>query len=439
MVRNVSIVLSSFVVLVAVLFAVQPMLFARALDKKGEIDPVEALRLEQQEAREKQQKEIDALIAEIKVLETKIETLDDRFNDVNEAEAGLREILDEMHGLVKKKEGLDKDLGKKKKTLKKDERKRTKKAYSLKTNLIKKKRKLRVSKLKKDVRKYEKIIASPAIEDMDVEDSAWKALMVKYPKVAKGIKVGDVEELKFRVIYGGRTNSIGMKFVLILSGKFNMGSPDNEQFRSNDEINHKVKITKPFYLQTTEVTQEQWVTIMGKNPSEFIKKGKNNPVENVGWDDCQVFIKKLNKLERTNKYRLPTEAEWEYACRAGKSSAFAGGDITVKGCGQDPVLDAMGWYCWNAWRKTHAVAKKKINSWGLYDMHGNVWEWCGDWFGNYSKDSASDPKGARFGPERVIRGGSFRNNAEKCRSAFRFSYKVNIKLNHLGFRVARTL
>jgi formylglycine-generating enzyme required for sulfatase activity len=191
-------------------------------------------------------------------------------------------------------------------------------------------------------------------------------------------------------------------------------------------------------LQTTEVTQGQWVEIMGENPSEFKKCGDDCPVENVSWDDCQEFIRKLNERESTYKYRLPTEAEWEFACRAGKGAAFANGGISESGCGLDSNLDQMGWYCANSRRKTHPVAGKKNNAYGLYDMHGNVWEWCHDWYGKYPKGAVVDPKGARYGPKRVIRGGSCLNYVEKCRSAYRYSYKANVKMNNIGLRLART-
>lgn len=161
-------------------------------------------------------------------------------------------------------------------------------------------------------------------------------------------------------------------------------------------------------------------------------------MENVSWDDCQEFISRLNQRERTRKYRLPTEAEWEYACRAGRTAAFANGAIAESGCGHDPNLDKMGWYCANAWRKTHPVAQKKRNNWWLYDMHGNVWEWCQDWYGQYPKGAATDPKGARFGPKRVIRGGSYRNYAENCRSAYRFAYRADLRVNNVGLRIAGT-
>jgi formylglycine-generating enzyme required for sulfatase activity len=217
-----------------------------------------------------------------------------------------------------------------------------------------------------------------------------------------------------------------------------MGSPVKEKFRSKNETLHKVILTKPFYLQTTEVTQAQWIEIMGENPSQFTDCGRDCPVENVSWDDCREFVKRLNQRENTDKYRLPDEAEWEYACRAGRTAAFANGAITESGCGHDPNLGKIGWYCANAWRKTHPVGRKKKNNWCLYDMHGNVWEWCQDWYGQYPKGVVINPKGADFGPKRVIRGGSFRNYAENCRSAYRFAYRADLRVNNVGLRMARS-
>jgi len=319
-----------------------------------------------------------------------------------------------------------------------EDAKRLEELEGLKAMLKKDERKQRVAALKQDLHKYEAIVSSPSVENMAIKKSAWKALVAKYPEEAKGLTIGDTEELKFRVNYGGITNSIGMRFVLIQAGTFSMGSPDKEKFRSKNETRHKVMLTRPFYLQTTEVTQGQWIEIMGENPSESNRCGNDCPVENVSWDDCQKFIHRLNQLERTSKYRLPTEAEWEYACRARRTVAFATGAIAESGCGHDPNLDKMGWYCANAWRKTHPVAQKKMNKWGLYDMHGNVWEWCQDWYGQYPKGAATDPKGARFGPKRVIRGGSYSNYAENCRSAYRFAYRADLKMNNVGLRIAAT-
>jgi len=432
--------------MLVILMVAQPVLLARTLEKKEEADPLLRLKQEQEETRKKQQKEIDDLKEKIRALEVELRKLDGKLDEIEDMETMNRSILDEMHELVNKKEGLEekledteKDLSEKEADLKEEDEKRREEMDTLKADLRKDERKQRTAALKQDLRKYEKIISSPSVKDIhNIKKSAWKALAVKYPKKAKDLEIGDTEELKFRVNYGGITNSIGMKFVLVQAGSFRMGSPEKEEFRSNDETRHKVTIKKSFYLQTIEVTQGQWIEIMGVNPSEFNRCGKDCPVENISWDDCQAFILKLNERENTYKYRLPTEAEWEYACRAGRASAFANGGITESGCGRDPNLDQMGWYCANSWRRTHPVAQKKINSWGLYDMHGNVWEWCQDWYGKYPSSAVVDPEGARYGPKRVIRGGSCLNYAEKCRSAYRFSYKTNVKMNNIGLRVART-
>jgi len=234
------------------------------------------------------------------------------------------------------------------------------------------------------------------------------------------------------------TNSIGMKFVLIPAGTFTMGSPTDEPGRDNDETRHRVTLSKPFYMQATEVTQGQWRAIMGTNPSYFKNCGNDCPVEKVSWEDSQGFIRRLNQKEGTNN-RLPTEAEWEYACRAGTTTAFANGGITVTGCDYDPNLDAMGWYCSNSGKKTHHVAQKKPDAGGLYDMHGNVWEWCEDWYGDYPDGHVTDPKGASSGKYRVFRGCGWHNNAGYCRSASRDrSYPDNRRYN-IGFRLARDL
>lgn len=164
-----------------------------------------------------------------------------------------------------------------------------------------------------------------------------------------------------------------MTFNRIPTGTFMMGSPEDEPMRDSDETQHQVTLTNSYYMQTTEVTQGQWKAVMGSNPSWFSDCGDDCPVEEVSWDDVQEFITELNKLGQ-GTYRLPTEAEWESAARAGSMTAFANGDITETGSGYDPNLDAMGWYSCNSDSKTHPVAQKQPNAWGLYDMHGNVWE-----------------------------------------------------------------
>jgi len=226
------------------------------------------------------------------------------------------------------------------------------------------------------------------------------------------------------------TNSIGMKLRLIPAGEFMMGSPATESDRADRETRHPVSITKPFYLGVTEVTQEQYQKVMGKNPSQF--KGPQNPVEKVSWTDAVEFCRKLSAMpaEKTagHVYRLPTEAEWEYACRAGTATAYGFGDDR----------SGLGVYGWVGGESTHPVGGKKPNAWGLYDMHGNVWEWCQDWYGDYPSGSATDPTGATSGSHRVSRGGSWISIARSCRSARRNGSTPEVRSNGLGFRVLRS-
>ena len=220
-------------------------------------------------------------------------------------------------------------------------------------------------------------------------------------------------------------NSIGMTFVPIQPGDFVMGSPDTEEWRRNDETQHKVRITTAFYLQTTEVTQQQWQAVMGNNPSKF--KGDNLPVESVSWDDAVAFCDKLRDME-CKRYRLPTEAEWEYACRAGSTGPCAG----------TGRLDDMGWHHDNAGEMTHPVAMKQANAWGLYDMHGNVFEWCADWYdfgSNPAVDPVADPKGPATGSVRVSRGGSWFTPPAGCRSASGCAGSPAQGVANVGFRV----
>lgn len=232
-------------------------------------------------------------------------------------------------------------------------------------------------------------------------------------------------------------NSIGMEFVLLPAGLFRMGSPVDEPDSYHDETRHMVTISKPYYIQTTEVTQGQWKAVMGENPSFHVECGDNCPVEQVSWEDAQAFISKLNEMEGVQKYRLPTEAEWEYACRAENETAFSNGAITKIKCEVDSNLDAVGWYCANADEKTQPVASKQPNAWGLYDMHGNVWEWCQDYYTYYPTVHVKDPRGPDAGKVRVVRGGSWVSFASLCRSASRAWNGPQRRVTHLGFRVVR--
>jgi formylglycine-generating enzyme required for sulfatase activity len=223
-------------------------------------------------------------------------------------------------------------------------------------------------------------------------------------------------------------NSIGMKFTLIPVGEFYMGS---EEYDAEKHV-HKVKINNPFYLGTNPMTQREWKAVMGSNPSSF--KGDDLPVERVSWDKVQEFIKKLNEIEGTDKYRLPSEAEWEYACRAGTTTKYSFGDSEKK-------LGSYAWYVKNSDYKTHRVGQKKSNPGGLYDMHGNVWEWVQDeWHDGYDgapTDGSAWESGD--GAYRVFRGGSWYYRAWYCRSAFRGPVVPHYRDDNLGFRLLREL
>jgi formylglycine-generating enzyme required for sulfatase activity len=234
------------------------------------------------------------------------------------------------------------------------------------------------------------------------------------------------------------TNSIGMEFVLIPAGEFDMGSPSNEADRNDDEGPvHRVKISNAFYMGKYEVTQNQWREVMGTSPSYF--KGDNLPVENVSWNDVQEFVKKLNEKEGTNKYRLPSEAEWEYAVRAGTTTRYSFGD-------DKSMLYDYAWYYGNSgditgMGNTHEVGQKKPNPWGLYDMHGNVLEWVQDsWHSDYNgapTDGSAWESGN--GSDRVSRGNWMGAWTDCCRSAARSGYDPGATYYGLGFRLLRIL
>ena len=228
------------------------------------------------------------------------------------------------------------------------------------------------------------------------------------------------------------SNSIGVKLKLIPPGGFTMGSPDSDASTSDREKpQHTVRITNAFYLGVTEVTQEQYERVMGANPSHF--KGAQLPVEMVSWEDAVEFCHKLSALSAERSagrvYRLPTEAEWEYACRAGSQTQWSFGD-------SESSLGDYAWYSSNAGRKTHVVGQKKPNAWGLCDMHGNVLEWCSDGRRDYTTTTLSDPTGPATGSDRVLRGGCWGNTARSCRSVVRSWIQPSHRFLILGFRLA---
>jgi formylglycine-generating enzyme required for sulfatase activity len=231
---------------------------------------------------------------------------------------------------------------------------------------------------------------------------------------------------------GWTVPELNLEMAYIRPGTFTMGSPASEGGRSDDESPQtQVTLTKGYWLGKTEVTQAQWEALMGSNPSHF--KGTDQPVETVSWNDAMEFCRKLTERERSAgrlpegyEYTLPTEAQWEYACRAGTPGQYGG----------DGSLDDMGWYRRNSGNTTHSVGKKQANAWGLYDMHGNVWEWCLDCYGTYPGGAARDPTGPTSGVSRVLRGGCWDRDAVSCRAAGRDWFDSGISDEDLGFRLA---
>jgi len=236
------------------------------------------------------------------------------------------------------------------------------------------------------------------------------------------IQKAEVPAAKELDLGGGVT----MKLALIPAGKFMMGSPDSEKGRRDTEgPQHEVTISKPFYMGVTEVTQVQYEAVMGTNPSGF--KGATNPVDTVSWNEAAEFCKKLSEKTRQT-VRLPTEAEWEYACRAGSKTTFCFGDAEER-------LGDYAWYSANSGNMMHPVGQKKPNAWGFFDMHGNVWEWCADWYGRYPEGAVTDPQGPASGTSRVLRGGGWSNTPNICRAAGRDDGPPGTRGNDCGFRV----
>lgn len=229
------------------------------------------------------------------------------------------------------------------------------------------------------------------------------------------------------------TNSIGMKFVWIAPGNFVMGSPPGEKEREQIEVQHKVTLTKGYFMGVHLVTQAQWQEVMGNNPSQF--KGENHPVDSVSWQDCQAFVKALREYDK-KPYRLPTEAEWEYACRAGTTTAFHFGDTisTDQANYNGEIINGIGKQ--GKFRNgTVAVGSFPANAWGLHDMHGNLLQWCQDWNGDYPPNDVVDPQGTDGKRGRVLRGGSWKHGPKYCRSAFRGWNSPDFRYHAFGFRV----
>jgi len=278
----------------------------------------------------------------------------------------------------------------------------------------------------------------------------------------EGSRAGEVRELG------------GIEMVWCPPGEFVMGSPASEEGRDDDETQHGVKLTRGFWLAKTETTQGQWESVMGsdvaalkasgvkdKTFGEVNATGRDVAMYFTNWEDAQAYLAKLNgnnPLPEGWKWDLPTEAQWEYACRAGTTTATYAGALSIKGKNKAPALDPIAWYGGNSsvgytdkgfdtsgWEEkqypggtagAREVGLKKANDWGLYDMIGNVWEWCADWHGDYPSGVATNPTGAAAGSLRVSRGGSWYSIAAHCRLANRGRNAPGSRLNYLGFRVA---
>jgi formylglycine-generating enzyme required for sulfatase activity len=277
---------------------------------------------------------------------------------------------------------------------------------------------------------------------------------------AEWVRLAEVDSLDFH------TSDVGSGDVAIMPGTFLMGSPSTEAGRDETEVQHQVTLSTPYLMSNHEVTQAEWQAVMGTNPSQWL--GDDQPVEQVTWYDCIAYCNRRSAIEgfdsvyvmsarsysgihitsagtvtwdpMANGYRLPTEAEWEYGCRAGSAMPFCNGGITTpSSCSPlDPNLNLVGWYCGNA-ADPHDSGGKAPNAWNLQDMHGNVFEWCWDWFGSYS-GTETDPLGPVSGSRRVWRGGSWASQPSACRSAYRGSYDVpGTWSNQTGLRVCRTI
>ena len=296
------------------------------------------------------------------------------------------------------------------------------------------------AKLSKNSVTTDKLVTnSITVDKLDLSDSNLKKLM----GAMKTYMSKPVEEFDWSVQLGA---GIFLEMNWVNPGTFTMGSPKGELGRYDDETQHQVTLSKGYWLGKYKVTQAQWYAVMETDPSNF--KGSQRPVERVSYNDALAFCRRLTEKERSEgrlpegyEYTLPTEAQWEYSCRAGTTTALNSGKDLTTADGICANLDEVGWYGngngtgGNANGETHVVGQKKANAWGFYDMHGNVWEWCFDWYGAYPNMAVTDPTGASTGSVHVVRGGSLVHVPRNCRSARRASDVPDYKGN-IGFRLA---
>ena len=285
--------------------------------------------------------------------------------------------------------------------------------------------KRRLEEFEADIQKR---IADGRREKAETEEREQKRLADEVKAKAEAMRARMASGGSFQAEAGERL-VFGLAVRWIPSGRFPMGSSSSEPDRNSDEVQHEAVLTRGFFMAETECTQGQWELTMGSNPSEF--KGADRPVEQVSWEEAVEYCRKLTAKQRAEgilpggwEWRLPTEAEWEYAARAGTTGPRYG------------ELDAIGWYDGNSGSQTHPVSQKAANAWGLYDMMGNVWEWCSDWHGDYPTGKVTDPRGPSSGSLRVFRGGSWLNDARSPRSATRNRFYPGFRYYDIGFRPA---
>ena len=276
------------------------------------------------------------------------------------------------------------------------------------------------------LRLHRRLLAT-CLEPDRPERQAWQVRLVEL--LAAGVEPCVPRET---ILLGDR-RPVPMEFAFVPPGTFLMGSPPGELERQEDEVQHRVTLATGFYLGVHPVTQAQWRAVVGTNPSKF--KGKTLPVGNVSWDDCQTFCENLGR-KTDGRFRLPTEAEWEYACRAGTTSPFSFGDTISTDMANYDGNYAYGDGKKGVYRqKTTPVGKFPANAWGLHDIHGNVWEWCADWYGPVDKSDETNPEGPQSGVFRLLRGGSWCYYPQQCRAAYRYSHDPALALFNFGCRV----
>lgn len=253
---------------------------------------------------------------------------------------------------------------------------------------------------------------------------------IKQDSLIKSIGIDQPASIKKPIKSASFTTDLGkgikLEMVALAGDKFPMGCPPMQGI-DHERPQHEVEISS-FFIGKYPITQGQWIRLMGSNPSYF--EGETQPVENITWEDANVFCEKLSQIAK-RRFRLPSEAEWEFACRAGSPGRYCFGN-------DYGLLSQYAWYNYNSQNRTHPVGSLEPNSFGLYDMHGNVWEWCQDWYSleYYKRSPKLDPKGPSFGKYRVLRGGSWDLNTNNCRSAYRFHHSPEYHSSSIGFRVA---